>query len=270
MNTESKSPESKSDSTQRFTGLAASYSRGRPSYPDAAVDFIIEKCSLTTESLLVDVGCGTGISSRLFAARGIRVIGVEPNSDMLKQAREYCANAADLCGGTHFATLQYLEGTAENTNLSASAVDSVLCAQAFHWFHPEKSISEFCRILKPAGWIALMWNERNESDPFTKDYGDLLRSFPETSKVEMHRGKAGEVLRENYLVRNFSVRWFDNEQIMDFEGFQDRAFSASYVPKEPPLKEEVRAGLERLFARYNVGGSLAMQYRTSVYLAQRK
>ena len=66
--------------TGRFTGLAETYARFRPSYPVQAIDFIMTRCGLGRESLLVDVGCGTGIASRLFAARGISVIGIEPNT----------------------------------------------------------------------------------------------------------------------------------------------------------------------------------------------
>src|SRR5262245_13620718 len=70
----------------RFTGLAEVYAAGRPDYPEAAVEFIVAHCGLTANSLLVDVGCGTGISSRQFAARGLRVVGVEPNDDMRRRA----------------------------------------------------------------------------------------------------------------------------------------------------------------------------------------
>src|SRR5207237_342989 len=73
--------------TGRFTGLAANYAKYRPSYPAAALDFIEAHCELGPRSLLVDVGCGTGISSRLFAERGIPIIGVDPNDEMRQQAK---------------------------------------------------------------------------------------------------------------------------------------------------------------------------------------
>src|SRR5436305_13648679 len=69
--------------TTRFSGRADLYARHRPDYPAAARDFLIGRCGLGAPgALLVDVGCGTGISARLFAARGVRVVGVEPNEDM--------------------------------------------------------------------------------------------------------------------------------------------------------------------------------------------
>ena len=70
----------------RFTGLAEIYARCRPGYPDAAIEFIATHCGLKPGSLMVDVGSGTGIASRLFAGRGVRVVGVEPNPNMRAEA----------------------------------------------------------------------------------------------------------------------------------------------------------------------------------------
>src|ERR1700736_1372252 len=94
--------------TERFTGLAQLYSRYRPTYPAAALDFIIEKCRLDSRSLLVDVGCGTGIASRQFAERGIPVIGIEPNGEMRRQAESEHLPA-------HVPAPTYWEGRAEAT-----------------------------------------------------------------------------------------------------------------------------------------------------------
>src|SRR5262245_21600195 len=72
--------------TGRFSGLAELYARCRPDYPAAALDFVLSRCGLAPGALLVDVGCGTGIAARLFAGRGLRVVGVEPNADMRRRA----------------------------------------------------------------------------------------------------------------------------------------------------------------------------------------
>src|SRR5262245_64739900 len=74
------------DPLGRFTGLADLYAKYRPDYPAEAIDFIQTRCGLGPGALLVDVGSGTGISARLFAGRGVRVIGIEPNADMRARA----------------------------------------------------------------------------------------------------------------------------------------------------------------------------------------
>src|SRR5437764_1226999 len=109
--------------TGRFSGLADLYARHRPDYPAAALDLIVRRCGLGRDTLLVDVGCGTGISARLFAARGIPVVGVEPNDEMRSRAE-----AAPLPAGA--VSLEYRKGRAEATGLPEGAAAAVLAAQA--------------------------------------------------------------------------------------------------------------------------------------------
>ena len=68
-------------STERFTGLATIYGQARPTYPQELVRWCLEQAP--APGLIVDLGCGTGISTRLFASTGHPVIGIDPNADML-------------------------------------------------------------------------------------------------------------------------------------------------------------------------------------------
>lgn len=247
--------------TKRFSGLATVYAAGRPDYPDSAVEFIVNTCNLSSNSIVADVGCGTGISSRIFANRGMQVIGIEPNQDMREQAKKQgCAEDVK--------PVRYIQGEAESTTLQDGSVDLVLAAQAFHWFRAEEAIGEFCRILRKSGWIALIWNERDESDPFTGQYGTLLRTFPNTTTVEGKRQKAGNALLSSGQVKNASVTRFKHTHPMDWEGLQQRAFSTSYAPKEPPERDILIEGMQRLFSSHQIDGSLTMHLETSVFLAQ--
>ena len=170
----------KLDPTGRFSGLADIYARHRPSYPAAAVDYILAHCGLDPGALLVDVGSGTGISARQFAERGLRVIGIEPNADM-----RAVAQAEPGPPGNPMPT--YRDGKAEATGLADQSADAVLAAQAFHWFDPGSTLAEFQRILRPGGWVVLMWNERDETDPFTAEYGTIVRGPAGAATVEkMH------------------------------------------------------------------------------------
>jgi ubiquinone/menaquinone biosynthesis C-methylase UbiE len=119
----------KDDPVGRFSGLADDYDRYRPTYPDEAIQLIIARGNLGPGSLLVDVGCGTGIPSRPFARRGIPVLGIDPNDDMRAQAErvtlpEGCPRPV------------YQRARAEETGLPAAVADVVLAAQSFHWFEP--------------------------------------------------------------------------------------------------------------------------------------
>lgn len=253
---------SKANPEGRFTGLADNYAKFRPTYPKEAIDHVFELCALSEDSVIADIGCGTGISSRLFAERGVKVIGVEPNQDMHERAQAEASKTHER--------LEYVDGTAEKVPLSDGTADVVLAAQAFHWFNPENALREFVRVLKPEGWVVLIWNERDESDGFTKAYGDILRTLPETASVELPRGSAGVALIESSLYRSAKKTLFKNAQALDEEGLIGRAFSASYAPKEPPMVLQFTQQLKKLFSEFEENGHVVLCYETSVYSGQKQ
>jgi len=247
--------------TERFTGLAQLYSQFRPCYPTEAMDFIIRHCRLNGQSVLVDVGCGTGISSRQFAARGIPVIGVEPNEEMRRQAQiETCSE-----GPTPF----YRAGRAESTGLEADSADAVLAAQSFHWFVAAQALREFHRILKADGFAVLLWNQRDESNPFTRAYGESLRRLTDAEVVEPFHGR-GEALLSSPLFQNGVQAFFPHEQALDESGFLGRALSVSYAPRDGDPAKQHADEIRKLFQQFQKNGRIVMRYETSVFIARRR
>jgi ubiquinone/menaquinone biosynthesis C-methylase UbiE len=247
--------------TNRFTGLAKIYAQARPSYPKQAIENIVSHCKLNANSILVDIGSGTGISSRLFAKYVFKVIGIEPNEDMRNEAKSNIEN------NNEYSNIEYMDGTAEQTGLADTSVDAIICAQAFHWFNPEIAMLEFKRILKNDGWVVLLWNERDENDKFTAEYGNLIRKLPETKSVEVPRGKSGLALLTSNLFCKQEKTIFANEQILNKEKLLARAFSASYVPKTGKLAESFKNELIALFHKYQKDDSIVLKYETAVYFA---
>lgn len=250
------------DPPGRFTGLADLYAQHRPGYPARALDFVIARCGLGKKSVLVDVGCGTGISSRAFAERGVRVIGIEPNPEMRSRAE-----IEPVPPGAAKPT--YQAGRAEATGLPGGFADAALAAQAFHWFEPGPALREFHRILKPRGWAIIMYNERDESDPLTAAYGAVVQAVRDSTAIEASRVKAGEILLKSPLFQDAAQALFPNEQVLDEVGLLGRAFSASYAPREPPQAFRHEGEVRRVFAQYQRGGQVVLRYRTTVFLAQR-
>jgi SAM-dependent methyltransferase len=246
----------------RFSGLADLYAKYRPSYPAEALDFIQTRCGLAGGALLVDVGCGTGISSRLWAARGVQVIGVEPNADMRGQA-ETEAVPLDV------QRPEYRAGRAEATGLPEAYADAVLAAQAFHWFEPEAALREFHRILKPGGWAVLLWNLRDETDPFTAAYGEVIRTLPEVAAVEGSHAQSGVALLICPLFQHRECLRFPHAQPLSEEGVLGRAFSASYAPRQEPEAGQFAAALRAVFGQFQREGKVALRYETVVYIGQR-
>jgi len=247
--------------TERFSGLAGLYSQYRPDYPAAALEFVFSRCGLNDRSVLVDVGCGTGISSRLFAVRGVQVIGIEPNADMRQQAE-----SEPLPAGVP--TPRYQSGRAEATSLSEASADAVLAAQAFHWFVPETTLREFHRILKPNGWVILLWNQRDEADPFTRVYGAGVRRLTDAEVFEPYHGK-GAALLTSPLFEDGERAFFPNEQVLDEVSLLGRAFSASFAPRDDASAKRYIDELRVIFRRFQKDGQVTMRYETSAFLARR-
>ena len=250
------------DPAGRFSGLAELYARNRPSYPDEAIEAILSHCDLRPGCRVVDVGCGTGISSRLFALRFLDVVGIEPNGGMRAQA----AREALPPG---IPPPEYRDGRAEATGLADAFADAVVAAQAFHWFQPAAALQEFHRILKPGGWVVLLWNERDERDPFTAAYGEAVRSIPGAALIEADRALAGASLLSCPLFERAERRLFHGSQTLDLDGLLGRTFSASYAPRDPEQASALAAKLTELFRQFERMGHVEVRYETAVYLARR-
>lgn len=241
--------------TTRFSDRASDYVRFRPTYPPAAIDAVLQGLGDPATLVLADVGAGTGISSRLLAERGARVLAIEPNLAM--------AEAAEPHAGVRFVT-----GTAEATTLEDAAVHAVMCAQAFHWFRPIEALREFRRILKVAGRLALVWNIRDDSDPLTNGYTAAIRRAIGSEPAEMRS------VDESMLVPNgfaaAQVLSFEHSQELDLAGLLGRAASASYVPKSGPAHGSLVLELTHLHAQHaNANGLATMRYQTRVYRSAR-
>lgn len=244
---------------QRFSNRADDYAKYRPSYPVAAIDWILQGLGDSTALTAADIGAGTGISSRLLAERGLTVWAVEPNEAMQSAALSH-------------PRLEFRTGTAEQTGLPDQSVDLITCCQAFHWFEPNATLTEFHRILKPHGRLALMWNDRDREDEFTEAYTEAVRKAVDPNYFDRLDRKSSDAdsLRQSSWFEQYRTQGFKNSHRLDREGLIGIALSASYVPKTGPLHEQLIQDLQELYdhwvGRFASDG-VALSYQTNVYLA---
>jgi SAM-dependent methyltransferase len=135
----------------RFGDVADRYERARPLYPESALSELAAGCRLRPGTRVADLGAGTGKLTRQLVALGADVVAIEPAAGMRRRLE------AEVPGVT------VLDGTAEDIPLPDASVDVVTAGQAFHWFDTHRALDQIARVLRPAGWLALLWNERPES-----------------------------------------------------------------------------------------------------------
>lgn len=242
--------------TERFSNRVENYIKYRPHYPPEMLDYLIEQKVLNKNSVIADIGSGTGISSELFLRNGNSVYGVEPNNEMREAAERL------LAGNENFISIN---GTAEDTTLKDNSIDLITAGQAFHWFDIKKAKTEFKRIIKPGGYAALIWNIKNaRHSPFMMGYESLLLKHGNDYRNLRHENVG--VKEFSFLFDNrYKTKFFDNEQVLDYEGFKGRMLSASYIPAEnEPGFEEMISDLEVLFNKYQQNGKVKIDYRAEV------
>jgi SAM-dependent methyltransferase len=244
------------DPTKRFTGRSENYIRYRPGYPREIIHLLRDRCGLTPASIIADIGSGTGKLSELFLKNGNPLLGVEPNPEM-REAGEHLLH--------HFPNFTSINGTAEATTLQTRSVDFVVAAQAFHWFDHSRCRAEFRRILKPQGWVAIIFNRRRaDAKPFAVEYEKLADTISAAAETPRHRKISREVL-EQFFQDPPAFETFYHEQEFDFESLKGRLLSSSYAPEAgQPGHEEMLAVLKQIFDKYHKHGRVVFEYETEV------
>jgi SAM-dependent methyltransferase len=246
------------DPLQRFTDRVEHYVRGRPAYPREMLDALAAECGLTPDSVIADLGSGTGILSRPLLDRGCTVFGVEPNAAMREAAE--CAFADQ----PRFRSV----AAAEATTLADASVDPIVAGQAFHWFDRERARREFARILRPGGRVALIWNERRTTgDPFLEAYENLLRECAvDYDRVNHRETITEEVLRAFFAPAAPRSCTLPNVQHLDERGLRDRVLSCSYMPApEHPGHEPMLRRMQAMFHEHRHDGRVGLIYDTRLW-----
>jgi len=135
---------------ERFSGsgYVNTYEKYRPQPPSVLIDILTQLARIERPHLVVDLGSGTGLSTRIWVDRADAVIGVEPSADMRRIAQ---AQTAAMPNAQH---LRYIEGYSHQLDLEAASADNVTCSQSLHWMEPDSTFAEVARILRTGGVFA--------------------------------------------------------------------------------------------------------------------
>jgi len=248
------------NATSRFSDRVENYIRYRPGYPVEALTALKNDCEFAPSHVIADIASGTGIWTRSLLENGNAVFGVEPNVDMRHAGERLLAD---------FPKFTSVAGTAEATTLPDQSVDFVMAAQAAHWFDRARSRQEFVRILKPGGYLVLLWNEREtDTTPFLRDYEHLLLTYG-TDYEDVRHERTTDAVNQFFDPALYRERVFPMRQEFDYAGLEGRLLSSSYAPGPGhPEHEAMLRELRRIFDVRVVGGRVSFDYKTRLYFGQ--
>lgn len=245
---------------ERFTSRVEDYIRYRPFYPPTVLTLLQNRCGLTPGWVVADIGAGPGNLTRLFLGNGNKVLAVEPNQGMRLAGESLLKDMPNYIS---------IDRCAEATGLESNSVDLIAAGQAFHWFDQAAAKTEFKRVLRPAGWVVLIWNMRqtNESS-FSRRYDEILRMLPEYAKVKADQAPIEE-LRAFVAPGHLHQVTLDNHQRLGREAFLGRVLSSSYIPQAgQPGHEPIMEAFGSLFESEQKDGEVLIQYDTQIYFGQ--
>lgn len=246
------------DNTKKFTGKASVYSESRPSYPKVLFDYLVNIEKINKDSIIADIGSGTGKFSESLLNLGFKVFAVEPNKDMRTKAENLLSFNSSFIS---------INGTDSNTTLEDNSIDYITVAQAFHWFNPVAFREECQRILEENGKAILVWNNRvPESEIVIKNSEICKRFCKNFIGFSGWLDKISDTISKFYN-NKYELIKFENNLKYDEDKFIKRMLSASYslTSDDENYLEYINA-LKDLFKNYSINGILSIPNETIMYI----
>jgi ubiquinone/menaquinone biosynthesis C-methylase UbiE len=244
-----------------FSKGARAYTRGRPGYPDALLQWLREQLRLGPGKAAVDLGAGTGKFTRLMLRTGAKVVAVEPIEAMRAQLVESLPDVT------------VISGAAESLPLSAESVDAVVCAQAFHWFATHEALEEIHRVLVPGGTLGLVWNVRDESCDWVAAITEIITPY-EADAPRFHTGQWRQAFTGDLFSEPQGCTFPYQHAGTPQEAIIDRFLSVSFIAALPaPDKAQVKARLQALidtWPQLKGRAEIAFPYQTRAYHCVRR
>lgn len=248
--------------TTRFTDRVDNYVRYRPTYPPQLISELATRAQLSpASSTIADIGSGTGILTGLLLPLAARVYAVEPNAAMRAAAER------KLGDNPRFASIA---AAAESTTLPRHSIDLVTAGQSFHWFNHAGARREFTRILKPDGFAALIWNERQTAGtPFHENYEATLRRLAPDYARTRHTLADEATIAAFFAPNAYQLVEFPTTQSFDLDALIGRSLSSSYAPDQNhPNHTQFIAALRNIFEQSAQNGRVEMHYQSRMYFGR--
>lgn len=247
---------SREDMSISFGRAAEAYQAGRPEYPPAAVEWMLQPVVRADHRPRVaDVGAGTGKLTRALVEVGTEVVAVDPDAEMLAALR------TDVHGVPTFV------GTAEKLPLPDASLDAVVLGQAWHWVDPTAGSAEVARVLRSGGVLGLIWNIRDDRVPWVARMTEIMHG----SNAEIMIAEGGPHIEAPF--GDLDAAKFEWSRPMTAERLLAMARSRSYlITAADADRARIEGALLTLFAELPEladGGSIDLPYITHAFRAVR-
>jgi ubiquinone/menaquinone biosynthesis C-methylase UbiE len=238
-----------------FAAVADQYDRARPSYPPAAIDWLVHAAELAPGASVIDVGAGTGKLGEALLGHAVSITAVEPVDEMRAVLER------------RLPQIRAVAGTAAALPLPDGSADAVVVGQAYHWFAGDPALAEFQRVLRDDGTLVLVWNARVLTRPVWRQLGAIVD--PLRGSAPSHDDQAWRAsLSASPRFAPLEQRTFENAQLVSRAAMVERVESTSFIgAMEPADRASVLAAVRQLAD--SLAEPIALDYAAEVFVFRR-
>ncbi|MCI0635929.1 MAG: methyltransferase domain-containing protein [Actinobacteria bacterium] len=250
------------DAVLGFEAAVERYQRGRPSYPDDAVEYLVRELRIAEDRDVLELGAGTGKFTELLVPTGARLTALEPLPAMREALERACP------------TVTVMDGVAERIPVPDGSMHAVVAASCFHWFDGDRALAEIHRVLPSGGVLGLVWNVRDEASDWAERLTAIFDRLAGEGAPRYRTGAWRSAFDRTTLFGPLHHRVAYHVHEVSREGFVDRVLSVSYVARATTLeRERVLAEVQELLeSDPDLRGRdmIPMPYRTDVFWTSRR
>ena len=256
----------KRETGKNFGQISDLYDKARPTYPKQLVDRIITYSKIKSSGKVLDVGCGTGQATALFAEHGFGVVGLDVSREMIRVAKKNCSS---------FHHVKFKVACFEDVKFPAESFSLVVSGMAWHWANPLKRDKKAHHILNNKGTLALFWSyQRKEESDFLRAVGAILDRYggpdrgPAGSRVKQIADMISNELIKNKLFTSVEITTYKENMKFSKQRYLDLVISYGWV--HDLAKKEInnlKRDLQELFTKFEE--TLIIPYSHILVLAKK-
>ena len=251
-----------------YTPAADAYNCARPTYPPELIAQLVAQTCLSSQSKLLEVGCGPGTATKAFASRDIEMMCLEPNPAFVQLARNACKQ---------YPNVEIEQTSFEEWTLQPQTFDAVLAASSFHWIPAEIAYPKAADALVENGSLILLWNKELQPSyevslrlaKIYESYAPSLEKYEdEETQVEVAQ-KLGRWVEESERFRDVRFGYVRCQHAYSADRYLMLLKSYSpYLQLDSNLREKLFAALKDAIVR-DLGGRIELSHISAFHIARK-